>query len=388
MAAPTFTLPGEGTYGLDEQMREDARKQSRAKTARSYARAAELGQRMVSRAEALGWPWHSLTLASMHLEVAQMWANKRNEPPVELTPTAAEVDATEAGLRIIFARLKAGTLLRAPTACDRAAYDALVAVEDGVCCSGKLSDSSDTESDTEEDEPPYMPGYFVTLMATRLLLRQAISAWQVGAIYTDDDVLVQVPQVRLRPELKRLLDVVLYVRRATSWRYGHAEAGEWHVEAGVQWPPRPSYYTPEAYLLKFLEIVVGYLKTHPVISRAGLPEDVTMLQGTLLEFTELMNECSDNGTDMCARARQVVARVQQHTEAQQTRVRGRWVPRACEHCGAREDEPKQYKVCARCGAVAYCCKEHQAAHWKAVHKRDCKSVAASGGMLQPSAGVA
>ena len=386
MAAPTFTLPEEGTYGLDEQMREDARKQSRAKTARSYARAAELGQRMVSRAEALGWPWHSLTLATMNLGIVQSLGNKRGlAQPVEITPTAAEVDATEAGLRIIFARLKAGTLLRAPTACDRAAYDALVAVEDGVCCSGKLSDSSDTESDTEEEPPPYQLGNKVTMMATRLLLRQALSAWQVGAIYTDDDVLVQVPQVRLRPELKRLLDVVLYVRRATRWRHGRASAGDWHVEAGVQWPPRQGYYTNEAYLLRVLEAVVGNLKTHPVISRAGLPEDVAMLQGTLLEFTELMNECSNNGTDVCARARRVVARRQQHTEAQQTRVRERWVPRACEHCGAREDEPKHYKVCARCCAVAYCCKDHQVAHWKAGHKRDCKSVAA---VQQPSPGGA
>ena len=56
MAAPTFTLPEEGTYGLDEQMREDARKQSRARAVRNYSRAAEVAQRLVSRAEALGWP--------------------------------------------------------------------------------------------------------------------------------------------------------------------------------------------------------------------------------------------------------------------------------------------------------------------------------------------
>lgn len=383
MAAPTFTLPEEGTYEMDEQMREDARKECRAKAARNYTRAAELGQRMVLRAEALGWPWHSTTLATIHLGIAQVLANKRGmAQPVELTPTAAEVDATEAGVRIVLARLDAGTLFQEPSECDRAAFNELVAEE----CDDAYGSSSD---EAEDDDPPYSRGYLTAIMATRILIRRALSDWQVGAILTNDGT-VLIPQVRLRPEKKRLLDAVLYVRRVTRWRRGRAIAGEWHVEAGVQWKPRLGYDTHEAYLLNLLEVVVGALKTDSVISCAGVPEDVAMLQSALLELTELINEScgrggdsDDNGTtDICSRARRMVQRVQGRTQAREMRHRERWVARTCAHCGSREDEPKQYKVCARCGAVGYCCKEHQVAHWKAGHKRNCKSVAA---VPQPSA---
>jgi hypothetical protein len=37
-------------------------------------------------------------------------------------------------------------------------------------------------------------------------------------------------------------------------------------------------------------------------------------------------------------------------------------------CGAREPAPRTFKKCGRCGAVHYCCAEHQAADWRR-HKR-------------------
>ncbi len=41
-------------------------------------------------------------------------------------------------------------------------------------------------------------------------------------------------------------------------------------------------------------------------------------------------------------------------------------------CGAREAHPDHFKTCAACRKVAYCCKEHQTAHWPS-HKAACKA---------------
>ena len=41
-------------------------------------------------------------------------------------------------------------------------------------------------------------------------------------------------------------------------------------------------------------------------------------------------------------------------------------------CGAAELHPDQFKRCAACGGVHYCCKEHQTAHWPE-HKAACKA---------------
>jgi len=46
---------------------------------------------------------------------------------------------------------------------------------------------------------------------------------------------------------------------------------------------------------------------------------------------------------------------------------------ACASCAVVELTVRTFKVCSRCRRVAYCCAEHQAAHWPE-HRRDCKRV--------------
>ena len=57
-------------------------------------------------------------------------------------------------------------------------------------------------------------------------------------------------------------------------------------------------------------------------------------------------------------------------------------------CGAREVHEAQFKSCAACKAIVYCCREHQAADWPA-HKAACKAArkAAAQGGAGPSSGA-
>ena len=41
-------------------------------------------------------------------------------------------------------------------------------------------------------------------------------------------------------------------------------------------------------------------------------------------------------------------------------------------CAAREAHEQQYKKCAACRTVVYCCREHQLANWPA-HKAACQA---------------
>jgi hypothetical protein len=53
--------------------------------------------------------------------------------------------------------------------------------------------------------------------------------------------------------------------------------------------------------------------------------------------------------------------------------------RACAlpSCGAREAHVAHFKLCGRCGTVAYCSREHQTSHWHDGHKAACKAAVAA-----------
>jgi hypothetical protein len=49
-------------------------------------------------------------------------------------------------------------------------------------------------------------------------------------------------------------------------------------------------------------------------------------------------------------------------------------------CSAVEESTGQHKLCASCRAVAYCCAEHQALHWRldgGSHRRECRALKAA-----------
>ena len=45
----------------------------------------------------------------------------------------------------------------------------------------------------------------------------------------------------------------------------------------------------------------------------------------------------------------------------------------CAHCAAQAPSGTSLKSCSRCGIVLYCGRDCQLAHWKAGHKRSCKT---------------
>ena len=51
------------------------------------------------------------------------------------------------------------------------------------------------------------------------------------------------------------------------------------------------------------------------------------------------------------------------------------IPRTCAACASVEATARTYKKCAGCNAVRYCGAECQRAHWKTVHKGECKELA-------------
>ena len=62
-------------------------------------------------------------------------------------------------------------------------------------------------------------------------------------------------------------------------------------------------------------------------------------------------------------------------------------PRTCAlpSCGGAELHPDQFKRCAACGGVHYCCKEHQATHWPE-HKAACKAARRAAAAAEGGAG--
>jgi hypothetical protein len=197
----------------------------------------------------------------------------------------------------------------------------------------------------------------------RMIVRQVYISHGVAEIVRGDDGQEYLVQRQFSPEVGRLLDAVLMVRRATLWRDDGA--------GSEAFPPRRGYIDQEAFLLYFLELVVDGLDNHPVMRFVAKPEDAAMLRRVLHEFSELLDASCEGGGG-CAAARRTVACSQGNVGARAARHRANWTPRSCAQCGARETEPKLYKLCSRCGAVAYCCKEHQVQHWRAGHKAACR----------------
>jgi hypothetical protein len=90
-----------------------------------------------------------------------------------------------------------------------------------------------------------------------------------------------------------------------------------------------------------------------------------LTKAELLQRTKLWNEAlTKYCDDMCLTGAEREAVIQRHTANQ-------CAPCSNPSCNNWEKEPKEFKACSRCKAVAYCSRDCQKKDWKAQHKSTC-----------------
>jgi hypothetical protein len=306
------------------QLKRAARK---AKKLSRFARAVELYERAIAAAE-LALPRDSLIIAALlhELGVMQYTAAQGNAS----SPAFAESMAVKLRLlRLLHARWQAGTLFT-PTA-EEVAY----LVEDEY--SGL---------------PAQMCGafFYVVAAGSAAELQQDLSPCAS----------VAEAEARLHAEYGALRTVLEMDARGMLER---------NPCTGQAWPAARSM------LVVCLEIAVHGFVTRALSDEAGLLLRMRAACGLTAAEETALRQLVDRYNKATAERRQqewqgrmedLNARQQQIAAADAARHGLRRC--ALPSCDAQEAHPKLFKLCSRCNATAYCCKQHQTEDWQR-HKR-------------------
>lgn len=93
--------------------------------------------------------------------------------------------------------------------------------------------------------------------------------------------------------------------------------------------------------------------------KTSSPKDAEVAYQRALQMFQIVD--GSNGSSFKATVNKLLS-------VQERLVNGAVDREHCALCGVSAS-----KQCSRCdGQVVYCCKEHQAVHWKKVHKKQCK----------------
>lgn len=327
----------EAQYALDDEMKRTLRSLASATDSGRPARETELSQRLLARAQAT-WPPSSLALAHVRLLALTALDKARRATGFPFAAPSAEERALLSAVDdVLAARTESRTLLRATPS-----------------EAGFLKEFAHTYTSLlgPGDKPPQGDelGYVVALLA--------------GSVH-----------------LTGLLEAIMH----GDSRPGKADAVAAHGAA----------------VLRVFALIVAERcdAASPILELGGVVQEVD-LQQRMGEFFVPMMRANDKaglplarhvpsqllsqllaawhrveavlGAEHKAVSAREVRASDAATAARRQEEQERWERRACAHCGAPEAEPRQWKVCGRCGGAAYCCREHQAAHWKAGHKRECR----------------
>lgn len=362
VAADAAMLAREAPYSMDSQMAAWFREYNVAPADKRIVRMVELSRRLVARAEALGWPPHSLALANLRLQVALAAHDARCSPEMLTSNTPYEdVSAGEEQQRLLccatdtlLARLDAGTLLR---------------------CTPSETRFNEQRTATEHaplfacTEPGSEMWHMLHPLPHELGYVTACSA-AVAHFYNMLRTLMRASRVRTEGAMVdahlrtigRVLDLVATVRAGCSAITAHTR-----VFQGVQLSRR--MYDAERGLMQALSASAtpNSRLAAALTSVRNLPADT---------WPELLASwgrlTAAFGADFVRGAAESATRIGAKAVARMETALAEWTPRPCARCGAREAEPRQWKMCGRCCGPVYCSKACQAAHWKGGHKKECR----------------
>jgi hypothetical protein len=332
----------EAPYAMDDEMKKWAAALGNVNSTGRHARATELGRRLLGRAEEARWSPQSLALAQVRVLLLTALDVARRAQGFPCPPASAEERALLRAIDdAVAARLEAGTLMRATPSEDRFLAD-LEAAQ--VPLLGR-SDAAPRGSEL---------GYVVAALSGSIHLVGLIEATLTGDSAPD-------AAAALAAHAAAVLRVLAFIAaERTAAASPMRGLGVMDQEADIS-----------AKMDMFFQVAAANDKAGKPLARhlpAGL---LAQLQAVWQRVQAALG--GEHARVAGELGRAGVAAMAARREA----THAGWQPRPCAACGAPEAEPRQWKVCSRCSVAAYCCKEHQAAHWKAGHRKACREGSAA-----------
>ena len=352
--------PEEAPYGLDAEMHAQVCTYWRVSLTGRHERASEVARRLVGAAEAARWPPHSIALASLRWNMAVSLQKARVQdsawrPTGAINKIAGEEEAAlyAASRAAVCARRDAGSLLTLTPSEQRfqVAWDASMHLRDEPC---------------RPQQPAHSLGYAFAMCMAQKLVKSTLQAWALteagepGGLTRDTARAVE----RDVHELARLLALVRAVRHAAPGSRdprAHLVLGPWLL-------------SDEGCLIHVMHEWMALGASH-----AWYPRTMAMTghHGLVALMHDAWRDAADAFGPLLREGEAKTAGSLADMAAARDALRQSWVPRVCAHCGAAEAEPRLYKLCGRCHGPAYCGKEHQLAHWRAGHRKECAAAAAA-----------
>ena len=361
-------LPAEAPYRMDAATTALCAKYWNAEAASRAERASELSRRLLAAAEAARWPPHSLALAQLRarllhsLTLARIgygdsclkWQESQQSSPA--LPTAEEDSLVSLACATLCSRLDAGTLLTLTPSELAFEHAWNLSLVEGCGWSG-------TTPPTKKHALGYDMALFVTEKLVLRVVQALIFADRMEPGLDGGAEVVLYLTRHVADEVRVILRMLALVRLVRCAPRGARDPDKEMVADGL-------VSIDEMRLVKFAGDIFQEAESQNwfprAMERTGYRPLVTQLRAAWQDVLNAFGPLLTAGIVM--KTTSAVAA----SDAEMVGKRQSWKPRECAQCGAREAEPKLFKVCGRCHAVAFCCKEHQAAHWPA-HKAACKA---------------
>ena len=351
-AADAATLAREVPYDVDDEMKAWLRAFRACHTDVRRARQAELGRRLVTRAEA-NWPPHSLALAVLRTLAVRALGDARRAHFVSSgisLPSEMERSLLQCVDDAVLARLGAGTLLRC-TPSEKRAYSIITVALDPM--------------NGRRPPPPHMSGYDAANMTGAEHLKA------IGDLLSLGDSIPNVGSMIERHArfVLRVFDLVCSTRQRSLKSFTKGRSA---LDGASELVLLDACCGSEGHLIDAIGIICAAFTTlDPRVAGVFLARHIP--SDTWAQLQAGWNRVTASlGADVVEAARRAGMDKRNELLCVEAQQHASWTARRCAQCDAPEAEPRQWKLCSACGDMAYCCKEHQAAHWRAGHRKACR----------------